>query len=312
MKIKHKIWVKYLVLIGVLFSFLNQGFSQPDYKSSTYESSDSVKLNKKKLNKLLIISGVTYTSGLIGLNELWYKQHPRQQFHFFNDNPEWMQVDKLGHFYSSYQLARVGAIAISSVGIEKRKAHLYGSLLGTIALTPIEVLDGFSAGYGASWGDVLANFGGTVLYGGQYALWGEERIYPKFSFSRTLYAQQRPNLLGSNLIEELLKDYNGQSYWISIDLDKFAGERNIIPKWINLGIGYRASGMIYGREYQNIEAGFHPYRRYFLGIDFDFTYLKSRKKWVNTLLAISKGIRIPAPAFELNRETGFKVHPMYF
>ena len=47
------------------------------------------------------------------------------------------------------------------------------------------------------------------------------RIYPKFSFHRTDYAPLRPDVLGDGLAEEIFKDYNGQTYWLSFDMDKF-------------------------------------------------------------------------------------------
>jgi hypothetical protein len=35
------------------------------------------------------------------------------------------------------------------------------------------------------------------------------------------YAQYRPNVLGSSLAEQILKDYNGQTYWLSVNLHSF-------------------------------------------------------------------------------------------
>jgi hypothetical protein len=60
--------------------------------------------------------------------------------------------------------------------------------------------------------DIIANASGTALF----VLWKEQRITPKFSFHTTQYAQYRPNVLGSSLAEQMLKDYNGQTYWLSV------------------------------------------------------------------------------------------------
>src|SRR5688572_22966205 len=68
------------------------------------QESDSVPVHRKRLNTLLIGGGATYGITLVGLNELWYKGNGREAFHFFNDNAEWKQVDKIGHFYSSFYL----------------------------------------------------------------------------------------------------------------------------------------------------------------------------------------------------------------
>ncbi|HVZ98292.1 MAG TPA: hypothetical protein VG847_15520, partial [Chitinophagaceae bacterium] len=33
----------------------------------------------------------------LGLQYLWYKKFPHSRFHFFNDNNEWLNMDKIGH-----------------------------------------------------------------------------------------------------------------------------------------------------------------------------------------------------------------------
>jgi hypothetical protein len=81
-------------------------------------------------------------------------------------------------------------------------------------------------------------------------LWKEQRITPKFSFHTTQYAQYRPNVLGSSLAEQMLKDYNGQTYWLSVNLHSFY-KGSKIPKWLNLAIGYGANGMLTGNGENN-------------------------------------------------------------
>ncbi len=39
---------------------------------------------------------------MVGLYSAWYSNYPQTNFHFFNDNNEWKQVDKVGHAYSAY------------------------------------------------------------------------------------------------------------------------------------------------------------------------------------------------------------------
>ena len=164
------------------------------------QSKDSVA--NKKLRKMALITGASYTAAMVGLNEVWYSDFPRSGFHFFNDNKEWKQLDKVGHFYSAYHISNTGIHLLQKSGIPTEKAYLWGGLLGVMLLTPIEVLDGFSEEYGASWGDVAANTAGSALALGQYLLWKEVRIKPKYSFSQTSLAAQRPNILGSGLHEE--------------------------------------------------------------------------------------------------------------
>ncbi|MCC6683508.1 MAG: DUF2279 domain-containing protein, partial [Bacteroidia bacterium] len=153
----------------------------------------------------------TYALTMTGLYSLWYKGYPMGKFHFFNDNNEWMQVDKTGHSYSAYQLSRTGIELYRWAGLKGKKAILTGGLVGYSYLTTIEILDGFSSNWGASWGDVAANTFGTGLCVAQELFWKEQKISFKFSFSQSPYHQLRPNVLGENFPQQYFKDYNGHT-----------------------------------------------------------------------------------------------------
>jgi hypothetical protein len=58
---------------------------------------------------------------------------------------------------------------------------------------------------------------------------------------------RQTNVLGSSLAEQMLKDYNGQTYWLSVNLHSFYKN----PKWLNLAIGYGANGMLTGNGENN-------------------------------------------------------------
>jgi len=53
--------------------------------------------NKKRVALVTAANVVGYGGALIALNAAWYAKFPRSGFHFFNDNAEWLQVDKAGH-----------------------------------------------------------------------------------------------------------------------------------------------------------------------------------------------------------------------
>ena len=56
---------------------------------NSHAQEDSLSINKKKRNHFIIGATSAYTLSLIGLNELWYKDFPRQEFHFFK---KWLAV----------------------------------------------------------------------------------------------------------------------------------------------------------------------------------------------------------------------------
>lgn len=272
-----------------------------------HDSLTENQVNRKRLRTATITAGVAYTGMMLALNETWYKAEDRQPFAFFNDNAEWNQMDKAGHFYTAFYLSYASSQSLRWCNVPSRKADLAGALIGFGLMMPIELLDGFSVTYGASAGDLLANAAGSVFFIGQKLHWKELRIYPKFSFHRTGYAPQRPDVLGNGLPDEILKDYNGQTYWLSFDMDKFIR----FPTWLNIAVGYGSEGHIYARNPRNIQAGYSAYRQYYLSPDIDLTAIKSRSKLIRTLLWTASLIKLPAPAIEFSRN-GTRFHFAYF
>lgn len=255
-------------------------------------------IHPKRLRTLVITGGVGYGITLVGLNELWYKDSPRQSFRFFNDNAEWKQVDKVGHFYSAFYLSYGAAKSFQWCGLPDKRAHVLGALTGFLVMLPIEILDGHSAAYGASVGDLAANAAGSLFYLGQMMLWSDPKIYPKFSFRQTEFSKVRPDVLGASIPSQILKDYNGQTYWFSFDMDKFIR----FPAWLNVAVGYGATNMVYARDEQNNAAGYHAYRQYYIALDPDLTGIKTNSKLLKTLFSVVSLIKIPAPGVEFSKE----------
>jgi hypothetical protein len=224
-------------------------------------------------------------------------------------------MDKMGHLFSSYHLGSYGANALKWSGASRKNQLVYGATLGLAFLTTVEVFDGYSEKWGASMGDVVANISGTALFVSQELLWNEQRIVPKFSFHTTSYAKVRPEVLGSSLSEQILKDYNGQTYWLSANIHSFA-KTSKIPKWLNVAIGYGAEGMITGNEDEFDTTNPLPeserYRQFYLSLDVDLTKIETKSHFVKTILTIFNTIKIPAPTFEIKGSGGSKLHLIYF
>lgn len=270
-------------------------------------------LDKKRLNAVIVSETVVASATLIGLNQLWYADYPKSNFHFINDNEEWLQIDKAGHLFSSYHLGKIGADALKWSGVSKKNQLIYGSSLGLAFLTTVEVFDGFSANWGASFGDVVANVSGTALYISQELLWKEQRVIPKFSFHTTRYASLRPDVLGSSLNEQILKDYNGQTYWLSANINSFF-KQSKIPNWFNIAIGYGAEGMIAGNDNFEVNYPNSPkrYRQFYLSFDADLTKIKTKSQLLKTVLSVFNTIKIPAPTVEFTGVGTIKFHYFYF
>ena len=281
--------------------------------TSFWQKSDT--LNIKRRNAVYITEAAAATATLIGMNQLWYANYERSGFHTVNDNGEWLQMDKVGHVISSYYTGKIGMDVLAWAGESKKNQLIYGATLGFGFLSAVEILDGFSKEWGFSTGDIIANASGTGLLIGQELLWDEQRILLKYSFHSTDYAEKRPEILGENILEQSLKDYNGQTYWLSANLWSF-NKKSKIPKWLNIALGYGAEGMISGYEDIILDNSLIPgqerYRQFYVSLDVDLTKIKTRSKLLKTVCSVINFIKIPAPTFEINSKGQSKFHFLYF
>lgn len=269
-------------------------------------ASDSLSVFKKRKLGYGIFCATVTSGSLIYLNQAWYQEYNTSKFHTFNDNKEWLQMDKCGHALTNFQISSLMMDAMDWAGYSK-KQQLFGGLSGFAYMSAIEVMDGYSAGWGFSWGDMGANALGTGIALGQKALWNEQRIKLKFSYYSSPYPKYRPDLLGESLATQILKDYNGQIYWLSINPSTFMKKDTKFPKWLNVAFGYGANGML-GAFYNNIviedETGkvtnFNRYRQGYLSLDVDLTRIKTKSKILKSIFYGLNIIKIPFPNMELS------------
>ncbi|MEJ8802756.1 DUF2279 domain-containing protein [Pontibacter sp. H249] len=298
--------------ILALLALLMLPFTTRADSAAVTPDTTTTEINRSRLYLLGGGFAAGYTGMLVSLNNAWYKDQERTDFHFFNDNRQWKQMDKAGHFWGAFQQSRAGIDLLRWAGVPDKKAILYGGLTGIILQTPIEIFDGYQSDYGASVGDLVANTIGSAAAVAQELAWQEVRIMPKYSFHTTRYAAVRPNVLGSTLAEQALKDYNGQTYWLSVNVGDFLKEESKYPKWLSIAVGYGAEETVYNSSNGNRAAGFDAHRQFYLSPDLNLMHFKGKSKVWNTALYVLSIIKVPAPALEYNRKNGFKVHPLYF
>src|ERR1035437_5737540 len=103
----------------------------------------SIKKSNKKLYYLVGSEAMTYTAGYIGLSYLWYSGFPRSSFHLFNDQKEWLQMDKFGHCFSTYWIARSNFKLLQWADASDNVALWGGIASSWLFISTIEVFDGF-------------------------------------------------------------------------------------------------------------------------------------------------------------------------
>ncbi|MBX9851935.1 MAG: YfiM family protein [Cytophagaceae bacterium] len=306
--------IKLTTFFFLLLLSCKELYSQRD---TSFISGEEYSFSKRKTILAGGATGALYVSSMTGLYFLWYKDYPQSRFHFFNDNNEWQQMDKIGHFTTGYYIGKLGIDALKWTGMKRKKAIWIGGISGLIFLTNIEIFDGFSSYWGFSYGDMTANIAGSGLVISQALIWDEQRIKLKFSFLPSPYAKYRPDELGSNLAQNILKDYNGQTYWLSINIFSFLNEESKFPEWLNVALGYGAEGMIGAKENPTQINGnslpyFKRYRQFYLSVDADLTKIRTKSKFLKTVFSTIGFIKFPAPALEFNSEKKLVFHPIYF
>ena len=278
----------------ILFLIL---FSLQSFLSFASRNIEIYERNIKKTRILLIGQGISYSGTLLALNSLWYKDYPKSSFHFINDNGEWLQMDKIGHATTSYHMGLHGIQAYQWAGFNKNAAIWYGGLSGSIFLTTIEVLDGFSKEWGASKGDLFANAIGSALCITQEILWNKQKFQLKYSYSKSDYINMNKKQLGENLIQNLLKDYNGQKYWLTLNLKSLISSNEVLLNYLGLSIGYSGNGMI---NPYHIQGDPVRNRELFFSLDIDLNRIKTRSKFVNSIFQSFGFLKFPMPGIKLS------------
>lgn len=306
---KFKTHSSQLIALLLTLAFSLTAFSQEN---------DSLRNVKKNVSIVLGTEAALYAGSMTGLYYLWYAGYPQSSFHFYNDNAEWLQMDKAGHTTTAYHVGLIGYEALRLAGWDEKHSLIYGGPLGFLYLTTVEILDGLSAGWGFSWGDVTANALGTGLFMGQQALWHEQRISMKYSYHKTEFTQYRPDLYGTTLPENMLKDYNGQTIWLSFNIKSlFLNNESKFPQWLNIALGYSADGMTGGfynaTHYKgNKIPEFTRTRQFVLSPDIDLTRIPVKNKFLKTTLKVLSFIKIPMPAIMIDSQGNFNAYWLYF
>jgi len=296
----------FLLLLAVTLESLPQSNTYPDT------------INRKRLNTVIIGASAAYAATLTVLYFAWYQGNGSSTFHFINDSKYWRGVDKVGHATTAYTFTNYGYWMLRWSGVNNKKSALYSGLMGFAAMTVIEIQDGFSADYGASAVDLVANGLGAGFSVAQNLFWQEQRITMKFGYHMTDYAQYRPDQLGETYGQRIIKDYNGQTYWLSLNLHSFMKKDSRFPAWINVAGGYGAKGMLGPEtnpsydEYGNHLPEFERVSQYFLSMDIDWTRIKTNSGFLRFTFKLLSFVKLPFPTLEYNSQDGFVGYWIYW
>lgn len=276
---------------------------------------DSSGVNKTRLIAVSSVALGLYIGGMTYLEYVWYKDHKRVPFHYYNDLRAYNQLDKFGHTFSSYVESYIGFHTFLWTGLPRNKAIWYGGLMGFFLQLPVEIWDGMYEGWGFSWGDVAANALGSAILIGQELAFREQLVRYKFSFRPSPYAPQANGYLGKGF-DELFLDYNGHTYWFSVGLNRIIPS-TVIPDWLNIAAGYGIGGVIGSFENLTSYNGkpipeLERYRKFLFSLDIDLTKIPTKNKFLKSVFNCMFMVKVPFPAVEFNTKGDQKFHLFYF
>lgn len=316
---------RYFLFFLVLYMLAPEKLCQANASDSLYQTNRISLKHNKRLQRTLGVQTVLWTGTLVALNQAWYADYPRSRFHLFNDWAEWQQMDKLGHAFTGYFGAQVSYAAYRNAGLTEKQSAWYGAASGLAFLSVIEILDGFSTAWGFSPPDMLANIVGTGLFALQQHHWHEQRIQLKVSAHRNFYkdpelAIRANDFYGNSTPQRLLKDYNAQTYWLTVNPRMF-GMPNPWPEWLLLSAGYGAENMWGGRTnswkdaqgIQHNRSDLPRLRQFYFAPDIDISRIKIKGKTPKLFKAFQYiTLKFPLPALEINTAGQVKFHAVAF
>jgi hypothetical protein len=251
--------------------------------------------------------GLTSIGSIYGLNKLWYSNENQSSFHLFNDSKNWMQMDKMGHAFTVYHLTRGLKEVYAWTGLSQKKSLWTAAGISMGYLSAIEILDGFSESWGFSLSDMAFNSLGMGLYLFQEQYFQRQIFKPKFSFHQTRFAIQRPEVLGNNFLESLLKDYNGQTYWLSFSPGQLGVKQ--WPNWLMLSFGHSIKGRLKGDAL--IYDGTKSHRELLFSLDIDLSQISVKSKLLKNFLEALNTLKLPFPSI-LFSNGKLTARPLYF
>jgi hypothetical protein len=260
-------------------------------------------LNIPRRNSVIIFESVVFVGGIIQLNKIFNKDQFRSNCSFINDNSTCLQMDKAAHIFTSYQIGNMSYNLLNWSGVSKKNKLIYGAGMGFVFLNTAEVLSGFSKNSNASYGDVIANAGGTTLFVFQDMLWDEQRIIPKFSFHSSRFVSSNIKTMKTQIESE----FDGQTFWLSANIQTFF-KKSKVPNFLNIAIGYGVENLDNSTSNSNNE----QYRQLFLSLDVDLTRIKTKSHLLKTLFSVFNTIKVPSPTIEFSRNNQIKGHFIYF
>ena len=177
------------------------------------------------------------------LNAWWANQ--RGKFHVIEDAEYQANFDKAGHLFGACYSSYFFDEAYRWAGVDTAQSALLGALCGAVWEFYVEIEDGFAGDWGFSRGDAKSDITGAMFYLMNRRIPFLRNFEYKWSYwPSSKLLNNNPDIPGQTM--NIIEDYTGQSYWLSMDLHsalKDLGIENPWPKWLRVALGASGAGL---------------------------------------------------------------------
>jgi hypothetical protein len=205
------------------------------------------------------------------------------------------EMDKFGHAWGGFHLARLGGDLLQGACVGDRKAAWWGAGYAAAFQLQIELWDAKQKKYGFSPPDLAANTTGAAFALGQQYVPSMRFVKPTISYSRTTAAKRFGRAQGGEL--RATTDYSGQTYWLSFDVDSLLPPpaQRFWPGFVRASIGHSITDYVDPRTGQAIWAR----REIVLSLDIDPEKLPGQNPLWRRVKHELSYYHFPAPALVL-------------
>ncbi len=289
-------------------SNLRNGNLKLELKEINYNNSLQLKTNnppelefdplQTKVNYPLLYGlGAVYLGAGIGVHiyqsNTWWKDN-RTSFHFQNDWPYALWIDKIGHFYAATLLVHGFSVGLEAANFQTEDAIVYSTAAAIAFHFYVEIEDGFGAQWGFSPGDAIANTLGSGYALAQYYFPYLQNFQIKYSYYPS--AKMRSGEHKGNVID----DYEGQKYWLTFRMENLLPDdlAEIWPAFLNLAVGMGV---------KDLDGSGGGRREIFVGLDFNVLELPLTGKFGNFVKNSLNYIHFPMPGIRISPDSAFFV-----
>jgi hypothetical protein len=258
---------------------------------------------------LAIVLGV-YSGAILALH--YYQLHAwwsgdRGPFHFQEDWPVDLQVDKFGHFFGGYMIGYGSREALLECGLSDEAAHDWGGVMGLFYQLYVETEDGFSTKWGFSPTDAYSDIAGAGYFVAQKHIPFLQNFHEKWTYYPSPFLG-KGSIAGQQ--RTIFDDYQGETFWWTVDVWNLLppSAQAWYPNWLQIAVAYGA------KNYSNDGSDIPDTREVYVGLDYHLLHIipHTSSSIVNWLVQTLDNFHYPAPALQISpRKRFYFLYPFH-